>query len=350
MMDEPDDGQADVPDDGTDGNNSEFADTETVGVSVPLVANYEMKGQRPQGLPLGIVREVFLNVTGGWPKAAGGLLFVEGTDQKPLYLDTPTKLFGWARESIVFDWRRLADAASQEQLFENLAMHTEQYDEIATVPHWPPDPRTYYMHPEIPNTDGSCLNAFLDFFKPHTATDRELIRGFVLSLFWGGPCGKRPAWLVTSATGDVGQGRGVGKSMLVQMVGELAGGAIEVSPHEDIIAIKKRLLSTDARRLRLARIDNLKTHRFSWADLEGLITAPVISGHQMYRGEGRRPNTLTWSITLNGASLSKDMAQRCVIIKVDRPHYAPHWEEQVRDFVESHRWEIIGDIALILGG
>ena len=31
-----------------------------------------------------------------------------------------------------------------------------------------------------------------------------------------------------------------------------------------------------------------------------MVTSPIISGRQLYVGEGQRPNLLTWFITLNG--------------------------------------------------
>ena len=80
-------------------------------------------------------------------------------------------------------------------------------------------------------------------------------------------------------------------------------------------AIVKRLLSPQGRGKRVVLLDNVKSHRFSWAELEAFITSPVISGHEMYRGEGQRPNTTTVAITVNGASLSKDLAQRAIVVR-----------------------------------
>jgi hypothetical protein len=54
---------------------------------------------------------------------------------------------------------------------------------------------------------------------------------------------------------------------------------------------------------------------------------------------------LIWVITLNGASLSKDLAQRVIVVKVKRPSYSPTWENKVRDYIEENRWAIIGDIV-----
>ena len=68
-------------------------------------------------------------------------------------------------------------------------------------------------------------------------------------------------------------------------------------------------------------------------------------GHRLYVGEATRPNTLTWFITLNGASLSTDMAQRAVIIKLDKPKRSGVWSDETRQFIAEHRDHIIADIV-----
>jgi hypothetical protein len=83
------------------------------------------------------------------------------------------------------------------------------------------------------------------------------------------------------------------------------------------------------------------------AQLEGLITSETISGFQMYVGEGRRPNNLTIVITANGATMSKDMAQRVNVLKLGRPTYDQgDWDDQLSRFVDAHRLEILGDLKL----
>ena len=57
---------------------------------------------------------------------------------------------------------------------------------------------------------------------------------------------------------------------------------------------------------------------------------------------------MCWLITLNGATLSKDMAQRVIPIKLTRPVYRPTWESDVRNFARDHRWEILADAIGIL--
>src|SRR5262249_20169306 len=108
------------------------------------------------------------------------------------------------------------------------------------------------------------------------------------------------------------------------------------------------LLSPEARGKRVLLIDNIKTLKFSWDALESLITAEVISGRQLYVGEGRLPNCFTVCLTLNGATLSKDMAQRTVIVKLGRPAYRATWREETSAYVEAHRWAILGDLVAAL--
>jgi hypothetical protein len=322
------------------------------GSSLPVFSNWEWveTGEKPQkrGLPMPTICEDLFSLTGGWPKRVGDLLFVPGPEHRPRFLESPAQLLAWLDAQAFVDWGRASDMISQERFLAHLQETAERFDAVEQYPHWPPLPSAYYMHPALPETDGEHLEEFISFFSPLTSTDGELLKVFVAGLAWGGQPGSRPAWLFTAPEDDPQGGRGVGKSKLIELCGELVGGMIEISPTEDVVAIKKRLLSPGTRTLRLARIDNIKTYRFSWADLEGLITSPVISGHRLYHGEGRRPNTLTWALTLNGASLSKDMAKRVIVVKLKRPAYSPAWEDNVRAYIEQYRWHILNDIRLLL--
>ena len=91
-------------------------------------------------------------------------------------------------------------------------------------------------------------------------------------------------------------------------------------------------------------LDNLKSLRFSSAALEGLITSPLVSGWELYAGDGRVPNRFTWAITANEARLSKDFAQRSVPIWVKRARYAQGWYRRVCGLIDARRWEIVGDL------
>ena len=132
------------------------------------------------------------------------------------------------------------------------------------------------------------------------------------------------------------------------MGARLIGGLLSASTRDDFAGIRTRLLSPEGLGKRLLLFDNLKTLRLSSEDLEQLVTAEVVSGRCLYVGEAQRPNTLTVVLTINGASLSKDLAQRTVPITLARPTYTPSWESDVQALVERDRWAIIGDLVAIL--
>ncbi len=290
-------------------------------------------------------------LTREWPKRVGKLLFARAGD---------APLFAWISQYLQHDftttakkpipnpieWMRGPSMVSEARFFSYLQQTVEDFDSIEVSPHHPPMERTYYLHPSVEGGDGKALCELVAQFCPATTIDADLIEAIFLSLLWGGPSGWRPAVLITGEDEeDEEKGRGVGKSTLARMFAALVGGAISLSSNEDFGELKTRLLSPDALRFRVAILDNIKSLKFSWGELEGLITANVISGRRMYHGEGQRPNTLTYILTLNGASLSKDLAQRCVIIKLKRPEkHDGDWEERTLRLIHEKRWAIMGDI------
>jgi hypothetical protein len=302
------------------------------------------------GLPLPALARDLHRRLGDWPKRIGNLLFVEGRGHQPLLLPSTDSLFAWIGGAMPLErpmnpivWAAGADRVSQAQFAAYLQQTAEDFDAVASIPHHPPMARHYYLHPKIDGGDGKALGWLRGRFEPATDADDDLIMAAMLTLVWGGAPGHRPAFLV-----DSDDGRGAGKTTLVVLLASLVGGHIDARPGEEIDKLMTRLLSPAAIDRRVALLDNVKTLKFSWSDLEALITTDVISGRQLYVGEGRRPNTLTWFITLNNASLSKDLAQRCVIIKVKRPTRGPAWQAETQDFVAANRWAIIGDLLAVL--
>jgi hypothetical protein len=307
------------------------------------------------GRPIAAVARELFALTDNWPKRVGSELFVEGDEHQPLYLDSTDATFAWIAGRLPdgghnsLRWAAGEDKVTQAQFFHYLQQAAEHYDAVEGFPHHPPRPRTYYMHPPIAGGDGKSLQALLDRFKPLTLVDRDLILTLILTLAWGGAPGQRPAFLVTTDDeADAHKGRGAGKTAVPRHVAHLFGGLVEASGKDDMAKLKTRLLSPGARRQRVVLIDNIKSLKFSWAELEALITSDVISGHEMFVGEGQRPNTLTNCLTVNGASLSRDMAQRTVVIKVQRPKYSATWDNDTRAFINANRWAIIGDCVNIL--
>jgi hypothetical protein len=248
-------------------------------------------------------------------------------------------IVGYLRSLFDVRWAKGGDFVGQAELVAELQRTAPRFDTIELLPHEPLVPNVYYRGDAPQLGDGSHLRRLLDRFRPETTIDRDLIRAAFMTAFWGGPAGCRPAFVVTSD-----DGRGVGKTALAESIGLLCGGVIDVSAGEDIATIKQRMLSPEGQTKRILLLDNLKSLRFSWAELEALITAPMISGKRMYVGEGQRPNLLTPILTLNGVSLATDMAQRSVIIKLVRGDNSGTWWEETIQFIDQHREKIIGDI------
>ena len=304
-----------------------------------------------QGRPVQDLDRQLRSITNDEPKRVGSLLFARGANDRPLWLERPTQLFAWVAGRLQAEggrnplvWADGADMVSEGAFHAFQAQRAPAYESIELFPYEPTLPTAYYIHPPVTGGDGSALRNLLDRFSPSSDIDADLLCAFFLSLAWGGPPGARPAWLLTSLDDDKQSGRGVGKTSLVKIGARLFGGHIDLAANEKMPDVITRLLSPDALERRVVLLDNVKSLKFSWAELEGLITTDSISGHRLYHGEGRRPNNLTVVITLNGASLSRDLAKRCVIIKMARPEYGPTWEEDTIAYIEEHRWEIIGDI------
>jgi hypothetical protein len=224
----------------------------------------------------------------------------------------------------------------------------EDYLAVEPFPHQPLIPRHDYVHPAPSGGNGVALARLLDRFSPASDIDADLIKAFFLTLLWGGQPGSRPAWLFTAERDDPKGGRGLGKTTVAKMGAREVGGHTDLCKDDRMSDILTRLLSPDALNCRVVILDNVKTLKFSWGDFERLVTIDTISGRRLYHGEGHRPNTITYCITLNGASLSKDVAQRCVIVELKRPEFDGAWEEETAALIERDRWAIIGDILAAL--
>jgi hypothetical protein len=285
---------------------------------------------------------------GPWPRRVAETLFVPGQDYRPIFLDSATQMFGWIDRFADVRWKGGASMVSQERFYEyQRKFRAERFAAIERYPHFPPRPDTYYSHPPIRETkDRVLIREFLGFFRFAGDVDRSLGESLLLTLFWGGPPGARPCFLIRGPEDDdpALMGRYVGKTILAALFADLVGGLSDLLEGEEIPAVKTRLLSDEGLERRVLRIDNVKTIRLSWAALEQFITSDVISGKRLYRGEGSRPNTITTVITMNGGSLSKDMATRVVTIRLARPPIDDGWRLRVTEFIEKHRWDLIAEI------
>lgn len=280
-----------------------------------------------------------LERTSNWPRRIGSALFAHEPGRRIDMLDSPAALFGWlgARAGVIH-WYRGPGFATKEEVYCELCRTATAYQAVEYLPHHPPIPDHYYACEFPAPGNGETITQLLNRFSPATVVDRRLILLMFATPFWGGRGGTRPGFIVTS------EGRGTGKSKLSELASRLAGGYIEVREYEDAALMRQRLLSDEALQKRIARLDNVKSLRFSWSDLESTMTAEILSGKRMYYGETSRPNTLTWFLTLNGISLSTDLAQRTVIVQLARPRHDGDWENETVAFIEKNRQALIGDI------
>ncbi len=140
----------------------------------------------------------------------------------------------------------------------------------------------------------------------------------------------------------------MGKSAIAQKVAAVYGGAFGIDAAEPFTRTVSRLLTPSAARYRVLIMDNVKTFRLSSAELEALVTNPDVNGHRLYHGQAAVPNYFTPFITLNGPSLSRDVAQRAVPMRFTHAKYRAGWEAEVDAFLAAHRGRLLADLAGVL--
>jgi hypothetical protein len=293
-------------------------------------------------------------MTDNWPKRVERLLFVPD-GHTPHYLESVPELFAWIGRQLpqgddnALQWANGGAAlVPKGEFFAHLQQTGDVFKAVEAYPHFPELPGHFYLHPELKGGDGAALDSFLTRFRPESTNDGELLKAFFLTLVAGVPPGQRPAFLITAEEGDRQAGRGVGKTSTVRFGAQLVGGHLDIKPGDGMADIITRILSAAGRSKRVLLIDNVKSLKFSCAELEGFITEDTISGRQLFVGEGSIPNVFTVALTINGATLSRDMAQRCVIVKLARPNYTATWEDETAAFVAANRWALLGDLVAIL--
>jgi hypothetical protein len=316
---------------------------------LPLT-NFKHVGKNKKELvPADTILNQILDRSGGWPKSVSGLLMVQETTGKLKTLKDSNALFAWLHELFNVEWAQMS-GISKAEFYQFALEMCEKYDYWSDLPHYPPVHGVLYANSTFPNSGGETLEQFLNFFSPATDTDASLIKALALTLFWGGPPGQRPAFLITTDDKGPSGGVGFGKSTLAEKMAGLCGGSITVYPSESTETVNKRILSpADGKsKHRALLLDNIKTLKLSDAGMEALITSTEISGHRMYGGHATVPNYFTVLMTVNGASLSRDLASRCVTIILAEAPKDQNWLSNLNAFVEGNRHLIIGDIGLLL--
>lgn len=292
------------------------------------------------------IKNMMTQVVNKMPMVFMGKLFVVD-DGVVTYLENSNDLFGWiSGQNINIDWSTDADCAIKKtEFYSYLIQSCKSYDVIAECPHFPKIKGVFYTkEPQAINS--GKLSELLSFLSPATDDDRDFLRAAILTAFWGGRAGTRPAILLDGLDGDKAGGKGIGKTTVTDIISELLDGEIDLSKKTDDGDMRKLILGS--RNERLIRFDNIKSDKFSSETVESLITSRYISGHKMYRGFSKLPNYYTYLFTFNNASMSKDMAQRSIVVRLARPKHDSNWEENVYKFIDDNRDAIIADIGWIL--
>ena len=313
------------------------------------VVEGDARSRKQARIPLTIaeIRDRMIELTDGWPRRCSGALFVPAPNRVD-WLERPAALFAYLHAIAGkggVRWSQIEGAVTKPEFFQELLRTTRRYESVELYPHIPEMPQTYYVPRKTVDAPRDALDELVHRFTPETDADREFIRAAFITPMWGGASGTRPGSAIDSNAGDCG--RGVGKTTLAQCVGELYGGHFLLGVAEDREKLLKRLLTPTARTKRIAIIDNAKGY-LSNADIEGLITSKTLSGYANYIGEAERPNTLTWFITANGVELSKDLAQRMIVVRLALPTYDPDWRDRTFDLIDRRREEVFADIREIL--
>ncbi|MFO0881782.1 MAG: hypothetical protein U0840_31170 [Gemmataceae bacterium] len=271
--------------------------------------------------------------------------YVENGEVRPF--GSATALFAWIDKFAEVDFRR--GGVTKEEFFEGVCQRLTPHDWASSAPHFPPIKGVYYTCPMPKAKKTGWLDKLLARFSPATEMDRELLRSLFITPFWGGPPGQRPLYTITTdAQKDQRKGTGAGKTTIAEMVSRLCGGYVSVRPSVSADRTLSVLLSPSSWPRRIALIDNLKSYRFSSDLIESLVTGEEINGHRLHHGHASRPNLLTWLVTINGASFSKDMAERSVVIFLLRPIRDPEWYAETVRLIEEHRDEIVAEIRWYL--
>ncbi|MDP6507186.1 MAG: hypothetical protein QF886_26400, partial [Planctomycetota bacterium] len=249
----------------------------------------DKKGNVAEGktvIPESRIRMALQAQTDGWPRRVGSLLFY---DEKGSirYLENCNSAFAWIQEQVSLHWNSGLDANNENfvakpEFFEHLGAKVENYEGVEVCPHHPPLDAHYYAwrEPKSYTPTGEHFEKLLSFFdNAETEHDAALIRAMFMTPAWGGHPGSRPAFAIMA------RDRGYGKSTLAEVVGRLYGGHVELmlesKAEEKFVS---RLLTPEAMKRRLVRIDNIK-QVYGSESIEGLITSEYISGHRLYHGD-----------------------------------------------------------------
>lgn len=283
-----------------------------------------------------------------WPKVAKGQFFYLNKEKEPTFYHGTDEVLAkiCTEENIKLDFKTKTGCPTKKEFVSALKLNVDTFHDISEYPKYPHDPEIYYINELKPQQNGK-LDKLLSFFKPDTENDLLLIKSMFCTAFWNSQGSVKPMFAIMSKDDDKLGGRGVGKTYLTQILGDLSGQIYDYRQGDRIKDFQQGILTVP--KANIVRIDNVKTNNLSSADIESLVTSKTISQRLPYEAATTTiPNNYLWCLTINDPSFSRDIAQRCVIIRLDRPKWSAQWVEDIETFMKAYKEEIIADILYIL--
>lgn len=285
----------------------------------------------------------------GFPKKLGETLFDWSRDlARVTFLTNKEAVFSWmsllSHHNVVFESG--SEFVSKSEFFEGLILRAVQYASISPVPHYPSRTDVFYTYGVLPPPDitHSSFWRLVSMFNPCNDAHRTILAAFLCAPLFYEPTADRPLWVI-----DTEDQQGSGKTSLVKLCAILYGSeyiSIDIGQLDrDIQQIRRRLVSSDARRKRVVVFDNI-TKNLSSPNLASLITEGYITGLAPYgRSEETRPNDLTYVVTVNNANLSDDIASRAYTVRLKKPREVrATWYHEVSTFIIENRLQILSDM------
>lgn len=262
-------------------------------------------------------------------------------NRRAIELSNAEKLFAFISAYAHVRWSK--KGLSKAEFFEGLRQRADAFAYVSKFPHFPPIDGVAYLDKEVAPEENGSLDEFLNFFSPASDVDRLLMRASVLTLFWGGSAGARPAFVIVPELGV--RGVGVGKTKFAEKATNLVGGAVLFTARVRDDRIGTHLLSHKGMERRAVLVDNVKGLRLSSMAVESAITHGELSGHRMFIGYDSRQNDLTWFFTMNDPAMSRDLADRSIVIRLKPPERRADWERDIDAFIEENRNRLFADVA-----
>lgn len=308
--------------------------------------------------PIERIAAEILHAAGSWPKLLGSIPFVlrgEGLDSQVIHLADPASVFGWMHGTMDVRWHMGAceDGASgaartpptKPELHKYLAMGgggVESFKTVTAYPQAPPIKGTYYTPVDLPPATGKTLDTFLGMLNPETEHDRKLMLSALLTCVWGGQPGTRPMFVFRAKSGV-----GSGKTSTAKALAAIFGGACQLDYQESWVDLAKSMFSSSNWNARVILFDNVKG-QYGGSAIESVVTSATLSGWRAYVGTVERPNDATIFVTFNEPQLTRDMADRAVVINIGPPKHDKSFDHAAATFIAAHGLELLADLLAIM--